>query len=150
MTLCLYGSESVDVLSKWATEMFSEAKDLGITKPTFEGHPSGADQIHRLTRVKPVRDLRYVEIVFPLPETQSLYKIKPMSYFSHLVGHEGEGSILSSLKKMGWALGLCSYNSYNASGFDHFCVQVDLTQLGLENYEKVYQILFIKGCASCF
>jgi insulysin len=142
MSLVLYGSESVETLTSWVHELFTEAKNLGIESPIFEGHPTGEDQIHTLCRVKPVRDLRYVEIVFPLPETMSHFKIKPINYFSHLVGHESEGSILSSLKKMGWGLGLSSYNGYGASGFDHFCVQIDLTESGFMNYEKVVQVVF--------
>jgi insulysin len=77
MTLVIYGSEGVDTLSTWARELFTDARDLGISKPVFNGHPSGEDQVHTLCRVKPVRDLRYIEIVFPMPETESAYKIKP-------------------------------------------------------------------------
>ena len=39
-----------------------------------------------------------MELGWPLPEQHSHYLSKPVSYLSHLFGHEGSGSILSLLK----------------------------------------------------
>lgn len=150
MSLVLYGCEPLDILKKWVNVLFSPARNLGIQAPSFTGHPTGPNQLHQICRVKPVRDLRYLEVIFALPATEPHFRIKPVKYFAHLVGHEGGGSLLSALKKRGWALGLSSYNSYNASSFDHFCVQVDLTEDGFENYEKVYHFGLKPGCSCRF
>jgi len=39
--------------------------------------------------------------MFPFPDTNQWYHIQPTRYISHLIGHEGEGSILSYFKKNG-------------------------------------------------
>ena len=49
-------------------------------------------------RIVPVKETHSVELGWPLPEQHSHYLSKPVSYLSHLFGHEGSGSILSLLK----------------------------------------------------
>jgi insulysin len=50
-----------------------------------------------------VKDLRILQLIWPLPEELTHFKKKPIHYLSHLLGHEGPGSVLSLLKKKGWA-----------------------------------------------
>jgi insulysin len=70
-------------------------------------------------------------IHFAVPDQAQHWRSKPFSYASHLIGHESEGSLLSLLKKQGYALALlCGLASY-ADGFDLFTVNVELTKKGL-------------------
>jgi insulysin len=57
--------------------------------------------------------------------------IQPESYLSHLIGHEGEGSLLSHLKKLGLASELVSGEKNAAPGFNFFTVDLELTIEGL-------------------
>ncbi len=57
--------------------------------------------------------------------------IQPESYLSHLIGHEGDGSLLSYLKKLGLAIELVSGEKNSAPGFNFFTVDLDLTIEGL-------------------
>jgi insulysin len=52
-----------------------------------------------------------------------------------LVGHEGVGSILSLLKKKGWANYLSAGPSHGGIGCEFFKISIDLTESGLG---KVY------------
>jgi insulysin len=61
---------------------------------------------------------------------------------SHLIGHEGDGSILSLLKQKGWANYLSAGCSGGASGFDFYKVMIDLTEKGLEEYGQVVALVF--------
>ena len=45
-----------------------------------------------------VKDHHEVSITFPLPPLLKEYRKKAEHYISHLVGHEGAGSLLSALK----------------------------------------------------
>ena len=45
-----------------------------------------------------VKDHHEVTITFPLPCLLEQYRKKAEHYISHLVGHEGPGSLLSALK----------------------------------------------------
>lgn len=57
---------------------------------------------------------------------------QPSRYLSHQIGHEGPGSILSFLKKKGWATSLSASGSGNgAPGFEFLRVSVHMTALGL-------------------
>ncbi len=57
--------------------------------------------------------------------------IQPESYLSHLIGHEGDGSLLSYLKQLGLASELVSGEKNSAPGFNFFTVDLDITIEGL-------------------
>ncbi|KAJ4265772.1 metalloprotease [Fusarium oxysporum] len=64
-------------------------------------------------------------------------------YISHLIGHEGPGSIMSYIRSKGWANGL------NAGAYPMcpgtpgiFDMQVRLTEDGLKNYPEIVKIFF--------
>jgi hypothetical protein len=48
--------------------------------------------------VPAVKEQHEVTVTFPLPPLRRYYTTKPETYISHLVGHEGLGSLLSALK----------------------------------------------------
>jgi hypothetical protein len=52
----------------------------------------------RLYVAPAVKDHHEVTVTFQLPSLRSEYASKPEHYISHLVGHEGPGSLLSALK----------------------------------------------------
>ncbi len=58
------------------------------------------------------------------------------------MGHEGEGSILSLLKKKGYAISLSSGYFTGSVGFAFFTIDVEVTDLGLDKYEEVITIVF--------
>jgi len=77
-----------------------------------------------------------------LPQCEAEYKSQPLSYLSHLLGHEGENSLLSYLKQEGYAMSLSAGSYHWADMHSDFKVDVKLTKKGLENYEKVAQAVF--------
>ena len=70
-----------------------------------------------------------------LPSLFHAYRAKPEDYVSHLVGHEGAGSLLSALKARGWASAISA--GVNESGFERnsalfvFEITITLTEAGL-------------------
>ena len=74
--------------------------------------------------------------LFQLPSLTNQYRSKADDYLSHLVGHEGKGSLLSALKAKGWASELSA--GVGESGYDRntaayvFEVHINLTQAGFE------------------
>jgi insulysin len=81
-------------------------------------------------------------MTFPLPDMQPYYKSKPTRYVSHLLGHEGPGSILSLLKTRGWSNSLLAGPLSGAKGFMFFIITVDLSEEGLEHTEEIATIVF--------
>lgn len=73
---------------------FAPVQNKEISPPTFPGTPFGKEHLGKWIHVVPVKEMRSVELSFPMREIDSLYKEKPARYISHLIGHEGKGSIL--------------------------------------------------------
>lgn len=73
----------------------------GLSCPSYKHlePPFPVEKFHRLYRIIPMKEYHSVEINWALPSYLKHYKTKPLHYISHLLGHEGKGSILSYLKK---------------------------------------------------
>ena len=68
------------------------------------GMPFEPSSLGRIYRIVPVRDHHTLSITWQLPPQQENWESKPYDFIGHLLGHEGEGSILSVLKKKAWAV----------------------------------------------
>ena len=79
---------------------------------------------------------------FAFPDLRQFYRKNPCKIISHLVGHEGDGSILAYLKKKGWALELSAGLQAGGTGFSFFNINVEMTEQGLKNYAQILTIIF--------
>ncbi|BGP14041.1 hypothetical protein JCM10213_005625 [Rhodosporidiobolus nylandii] len=140
--LAVVGKDSLDETTKMVVEHFSPIPNRHITPEEFPGSPLTEDELGRTVFVKSVRDQRILELSFPFPDESDFYASKSGSFISHLVGHEGKGSVLSYLKEKGWANGMSAGCGNGAAGFEFFKIHVDLTQEGLDNYEDVVAAVF--------
>jgi secreted Zn-dependent insulinase-like peptidase len=51
-----------------------------------------------LYMIVPEKDIKTLEILWPdLPESKSKYLSEPLGYISHVLGHEGPNSLVSTL-----------------------------------------------------
>ena len=88
-----------------------------------------------------VKEGHQVMALFQLPSLINQYRSKADEYLSHLVGHEGKGSLLSALKAKSWASELSA--GVGESGYDRntaayvFEVHITLTEAGLEAHPGV-------------
>ena len=82
-----------------------------------------------------VRQGHNLTLTFQLPSLFHAYRAKPDDYVSHLIGHEGRGSLLSALKARGLASAISA--GVNESGYERnsalfvFEVTIILTEAGL-------------------
>ncbi|KAL5037149.1 hypothetical protein BDV3_006687 [Batrachochytrium dendrobatidis] len=143
MKLAVVGKEPIETLVEWVASKFSDVKNKSIDVPIFSNDALTAAELQKEILVKPVKETRTLTLTFPCADTRKLYKCSPSQYASHLIGHESNGSILSLLKKKGWAHGLTAGNSgMGARGFEFMRIIVELTETGLENYEDIIEIIF--------
>lgn len=142
MKLVVLGKQSLDDLEIMVTEVFSAIPNKDIAPPEFPGTPYTPNLLGREISIVPVRETRSLELFFPMREVKSMYKTKPCHYLSHLLGHEGNGSILALLKKYGWANELSCGQSRSSSDWSSFVLSVDLTEEGLEKVNEVTEIIF--------
>lgn len=142
MTLCLLGNESLDDLEKYAVEMFSAIPNKNLPKNDFQTDPYKRDKPAIVLYVVPVQDLRQLSISWVIPDSRDQYQSNPSNYISHLVGHEGEGSLLSELKKKGWCNNLYAGARREARGFQFFNLTVDLSEEGGDHIQDIIKLVY--------
>lgn len=144
MKLVVLGRESLDVLEEWAAELFAGVVDKNLAQNRWETEvPFGPKDLMTQCFAKPVMDSRQLDLSFPFIDEELLYESQPNRYISHLIGHEGPGSIMSYIKSKGWANGL-SAGAYpvcpGTPGI--FTCQIRLTEDGLKNYKEIIKVFF--------
>ncbi|VVC86828.1 unnamed protein product [Leptidea sinapis] len=142
MTMIVVGKESLDDLEKLVVDLFSSVEDKSVSAPSWPDHPFPPERRRKRAYCVPVKDLRTLSIDFPVPDTRRYYKTGPGHYLSHLLGHEGKGSLLSALKERGWCNSLVGGTRLGARGFGFFGVQVDLTEEGVNHIDDIVTLVF--------
>lgn len=142
MALVVLGRESLDDLTNLTIKLFSDAEDKCIAIPEFPVHPYGDKQLQVEFKVVPVKDIKHLNISFPIPDVSQHYESKPCHYISHLLGHEGKGSLLSELKTRGWVNELMAGGLGGGKGFMFFICNMELTTEGQEHIYDVVTCMF--------
>ncbi|CAK0801046.1 unnamed protein product, partial [Prorocentrum cordatum] len=117
MTLCVVGRETTGTLLRWVEDSFGALVGRGLPSPYrawrgVDPFPSASSPGElKMVQAVPVASRRLVSVawtvVFPDEAMRMEWlRCKPAGYVSFLVGHEGEGSLLSLLKARGWATGV--------------------------------------------
>lgn len=141
MTLVLYGPQSVAELSSWAHSYFSDIR-RGDKVPAFWEGTRLYQNLPFQVSAKPLKDQRRLAVNFPLPSVQSEYRQKPLTFISHLLGHEGQGSLLAYLKERQWVEALSAGGGISGSGFREYTVQFLLTPQGEAHQAEIVEALF--------
>ncbi|CAG7816471.1 unnamed protein product [Allacma fusca] len=142
MSLAVLGKETLDDLQVMVEKMFCEVKNFDIPLPRWEESPYTSEQLQKRLSVVPIKDVRYLTMLFPVPDYTKSYKSSADGYVSHLLGHEGEGSLLSLLKARNWVNALETANSIPARGFGTYKLAVDLTPEGLKHVDDIVDHVF--------
>ena len=143
MKLVVLGREPLDELETWVAELFSEVKNKDLRENRWDDvQPMTKDEVSTQIFAKPVMESRSLEISFPFQDEEDMFETQPSRYLSHLIGHEGPGSILSYIKEKGWAQSLSAGASPVCPGSAFFEINVRLTPEGLKNYQEVVKTVF--------
>lgn len=155
MTLAVVAPQSLPVLKQMVNEAFSDIPNRAADKPEkawvgvapFSNGDSIIPSFRHVVKIVPVSDLRQLQVSWPIvyqsdDERVSALLVKPSEYIAHLLGHEGPRSLLSYLKRKGWANSLGCSNVEELSDFETFDVVVGLTPQGLEAADSVIETIF--------
>ena len=143
MKLVVLGRESLDELEKMVTEFFSDVQNKDLPQNRWDDvQPWLAEHLGVHIFAKPVMDTRSLDIYFPFLDEEFLHETQPSRYISHLVGHEGPGSILAYIKAKGWANGLSAGSMPICPGASFFTISVRLTPEGLKQHREVTKVIF--------
>lgn len=141
MTLVLSGNYPLRLLEAWAKEHFADIPNHNTLARNTNEPLFTPKQLPLDMNIEPVKEIRRLQFSFPLPESRSLYPVKPVQVISNLLGHEGEGSLLAFLKEKGWAEGLSAGRSLSSESENLLVVQIQLTRQGLAHIDPITQAL---------
>lgn len=142
MRLAVLGSQPLDELEALVRPLFSQVPNRGHVREKIDAPLFPPEELPLLVRLQPLATERQLTVSFPIPDYRDRYRAKPGLYLGNLVGHEGEGSLLSQLKTEGLAESLSAGEGFGWNGGALFSVVVSLTEKGAQQPERVLQLLF--------
>lgn len=142
MSLAVFGKESLQELENMVLTKFELVANKDITLSSWPPQPYAENQYATKVSIMPIKDIRALTLSFTSIDLDPFYKSGPEHYLSHLIGHEGKGSILSELRKKGWCNDLSAGHHNISRGFGFFEVTVDLTTDGFENIDEIVLLIF--------
>jgi secreted Zn-dependent insulinase-like peptidase len=142
MRLVVLGAESLDELEALVSPVFGLIPNKSFQHEVIDAPLFVQDALPMFVRVQPLATLRQLQVSFPINDYRDLYSEKPVSYLGNLVGHEGQGSLLSQLKAEGLAEGLSAGAGLGWRGGALFSVSITLTEKGAAHYDRVLQLLY--------
>ncbi|AOT07385.1 insulinase family protein [Pseudoalteromonas luteoviolacea] len=143
MTLVIAGPQKTNQLEKLAHTHFTAIKgNIKHLKPQISVPFYRPEDLGIKLHIKPRKHLQKLIVSFAMPNIDELYRYKSLSFLAHLLGYEGEGSLYAILKKNGWINALSAGGGVNGSNFKDFNISFALTDLGIEFYEDIVELLF--------
>jgi secreted Zn-dependent insulinase-like peptidase len=129
----------VDFASKDAPEVSFGSPS--IHNPAFRPELQGGQWPILLTTL-PLQSMRKLYLYFPLPPTIHLEDKSPHQLVSHLLGHEGQGSVFAILQDENLADSLSAGPRLSERDQSMLQISVSLTKKGEAQWEKVVKIIF--------
>ena len=144
-----YFGELIDIFEDNAQQQMSKNNNDHTPSMTHDEivrdlYPGpGSWNVPQRLHVVPISQVHSLEMQFPMREIKSLYRAKPTRYLSHLLGHEGRGSLLSLLKSRQYATELFADDSTKScASFSVFTINIELTERGLESVDEIVSMVF--------
>lgn len=141
MALCIVSSQPLDELEAHVRNIFS-ALPAGERAPDDWPALYLPEQLGVQINIEPLQTARRMIVTFPLPALHNDYKVKPLNFISHLLGDEGEGSLLAYLKQQNWCTNLIAGSGIESDDFKDFNVSFQLTETGLAHQADILEALF--------
>lgn len=152
MALTVIGNYSLDELEQMVSNRFSGIKNNGsvmqpINMPLFDtlavDNLRSKVKLPSVLEVQTSKPLRRLILTFPLPDLKEYFRSKPTIYLGDIIGYEGERSVLSVLKQLGFAEALSVGVEPNYTGGSALQVAVNLTEKGLNNIDKIIEAVYV-------
>lgn len=141
MKLAILSKFSLDQLETWVREKFTAVPNANIKEQNFDPEIFNLKDLPRQINIEPVKDIKKLNLQFATPSGHKFWKSKPASILSHLIGHEGRGSLLSLLKEKNLVTSLSTWHESNTfSGIFH--VDMNLTDHGKTRSDEIIEYFF--------
>ncbi|XP_049354537.1 insulin-degrading enzyme-like 1, peroxisomal [Solanum verrucosum] len=142
MHLVVYSKDCLDKAQTLVQGIFQEVPNTNRSYSPVTDQPCKSEHLQILVRAVPIKQGHSLRLEWPIIPDLTHYKEGPSLYLSHLIGHEGEGSLFYILKKLGWATSLSAGESGGGHHFSFFEVYISLTDAGHDHFEDVVALVF--------
>ena len=142
MKLVILGREPLDTLERLVRTRFEAVKRRPAERLRIEAPLFRQGLLPARLDITPIREARSISLTFAVPPLHPHYRARPLARISHLVGHEGRGSLLSALKEAGWAEGLSAGPGVAHPDFATFDITIRATEAGIANADAVVSAVF--------
>jgi len=142
MNLAVVAPQPLDELEALVVARFADIPDNGLSVPTIEAPLVDADTLPRYIERQSLQDRRQLRFYFPIPDPTDEYRTKPTQLISHLLGDEGDGSLLAVLREAGLADALSAGVGRGDGNDALFTISISLTPRGAERLDDIEATLF--------
>ena len=142
MNLVVLGKDSLDKLESGVRTRFGAVPKRDVT---ISSHYPALFEQQRLPAsvgIKPEKELRQLTFNFPIPNPEQFYEKKPFAYIANLLAHEAEGSLLSLLKRLGWADAIYVGVGLKSRKDAVFQLSIQLTPQGVRARDQIVSLVF--------
>ena len=142
MSLVVLGRNPLDTLESMVRSRFSmvpqrDVKIVAEYPPLFL-----TSSLPASLEIKPEKELRHLSFAFPIATPDFFYETKPYQYIAHILGHEGSGSLLSLLKRLGWAESVYASTALENRSDAIFQLNIQLTPQGVKARNQIVSLVF--------
>lgn len=74
MSLAVLGSESLDELQLLVESLFTDVVNSDVAAPIWPENPYGENELQTIVEMVPIKDIRHLSVMFPIPDTTKQYK----------------------------------------------------------------------------
>jgi secreted Zn-dependent insulinase-like peptidase len=142
MTLVVVGREPLDKLQQMVATRFAAVPNRDNKIEPIAAPLYAAQQLPLFVQIKPLQQQRTLALAWPLPDQHDDYRGKSLEYIGNILGHEGDGSLLSALKQRGWAQALSAGQGIDYQGGAQFNIGIELTPRGSQHVDDIVQLAY--------
>ncbi|WP_367986904.1 insulinase family protein [Vibrio sp. NTOU-M3] len=142
MTLSLISPEPLNEQEESVRKYFASIPNHQLTGKSLHVPYADENSTGIFVCVEPLKEIRKLTLAFPLESMDEHYQTKPLSYFAHLLGYEGENSLMLTLKDQGWITSLSAGGGVSGSNYREFTISCALTEEGIAHTDDIIQAIF--------
>lgn len=142
MNLVVVGREDLDHLEQMVSVRFAAVPQHTVAIP--QSYPSlfVNGRLPSSLDIKPEKETRRLTFNFPIPQNPEYFAKKPQAYIEHMLAHQGEGSLLSFLKRLGWAENISATVTLQSRYDALFQFDIELTEQGVRARDQIVSLVF--------
>jgi insulysin len=137
MTLVLVSTLSIDEQQALCERYFSNLPNHLPPKAALQPPLYLAEHLGIQLNIQPHKPTQRFVASFALPDIQPWYRYKLVSFLAHILGDEGQGSLLSLLKQRGWVNGLSAGGGIDGSNYKDFTLAFELMPEGMFHLDDI-------------